>query len=389
MKLHLIKAENMRKAMQKVQSVLGRNAMIYRSRHGEYGVEVLAGVGDDHPDASIVDYSEDDLNAFAGKPVHRNVEDKIAELGSHIQELNEKIRLLVRSGDNTNMIGDLKQACYHTLTQYGFSKAAYEAIFSAKFKRARAIPNMNEFIWKTLEKSIAITKFELVDQSGFCAIVGPTGVGKTTTIVKLATRYVKRYGSDGLGIITTDPADMTIKNMLTHYCDQLNIDLEYAHSTLDLNHSLQNMATKKLVLIDTYGVSQNDQHSLNALMTLLEQCKKKVSVYLALPCEHQEEVIEDIITQFNFKFTSGCILTKMDETSNLNPVMTLAIRHHLPIAYICYGQDVEKDMRFPNKSMLISKMMMTDEPLLDHEKSVKTPSLRFEPTWVLARGMMQ
>ncbi|HEU5282125.1 MAG TPA: AAA family ATPase [Gammaproteobacteria bacterium] len=387
MKLHLIKAENMRKAMQKMQATLGSHAMIYRTRHGEYGVEVLAGVGDDHGDASIVDYSEADMNAFSGKPVHRSVEDKISELGAHIQALNEKIRLLVRSGDNGNIIGDLKQACYQTLTQYGFSKAAYEAIFADKFKRARSIVNMSEFIWKTLEKNIAITKHELVDQAGFCAIVGPTGVGKSTTIVKLATRYVKRYGSEGLGIITTDPADMTIKNMLTHYCDQLKVDLEYAHSTLDLNHSIQNMANKKLVLIDTYGISQKDHYAINALILLLESCKKKVSVYLALPCEHQEEVLEDIITQFHFKYTSGCILTKMDEASNVNPAMTLAIRHHLPIAYICDGQDVERDIRYPNKSMLISKMMMTTDPIFERESLNPEVQCHFEPTWVLARGM--
>lgn len=388
MKLNLIKAENMRKAMDKMHELLGPNALIYRTKHTEFGVEVLAGMGDRDAEVTAVEMNEAELNAYLSKPGTRQVDAQLAQLSSHIRSLNDKIQVLSHSTKAASPVTELTQSCYDTLMQYGFSLASADAIFADRLKRKKTIPNMSDFIWKTLEKVLAIESHELIEQSGFCAIVGPTGVGKTTTIVKMAMRYVKRYGSEGLGIITTDPGDMNIKNMLTHYCHQLKIDLEYAHSARDLNHSLTNMKNKKLVLIDTYGVSQNDQSSLASLHTLLSACQKKVSVYLALPCQHQEEVNHDIINRFNFKQLDGCILTKMDEAHNVCPAVTLAIRYELPVAYVCFGQDVEKDIRYPSPSYLISKMMMTHDPIFTMDEPIQKSVFRFEPTWLLGRGLV-
>lgn len=388
MKLNLIKAENMRKAMDKMHECLGPNALIYRTKHTEFGVEVLAGMGDRDAEVSAVEMNEAELNAYLSKPGTRQVDAQLAELSSHIRSLNDKIQTLSHSTKAASPVTELTQSCYDTLMQYGFSLASADAIFADRVKRKKTIPNMSDFIWKTLEKVLTIANHELIEQSGFCAIVGPTGVGKTTTIVKMAMRYVKRYGSEGLGIITTDPGDMNIKNMLTHYCHQLKIDLEYAHSARDLNHSLTNMKHKKLVLIDTYGVSQNDQAALAALHTLLSACQKKVSIYLALPCQHQEDVNHDIITRFNFQHLDGCILTKMDEAHNVCPAVTLAIRYELPVAYVCFGQDVENDIRYPSQSYLISKMMMTHDPIFTVDEPIQKSVFRFEPSWLLGRGLV-
>ncbi len=390
MKLHLIKAENMRKAMLKVHECLGSNALIYRSRHTEFGVEILAGQGEEHPGATIVDFSEEDIAAFSGKSINREVEAKISKLDQHIQSLNDKIRLLVRSSESEPFAGSVKNDLYQTIIQSGFSKAAYDAIFAARVNKAKSITQFGDFIWKTLYKVLLTEKHELVDSAGAFAIVGPTGVGKTTTIVKLAMRHVQRYGAESIGIITTDQGDMTIKNMLTYYCDQMNIDLEYAHSLADLNHSLDNMQNKKLVLIDTHGVSQNDKHELTALINMLEYTKKRIHIYLALPCHQQEEVVEDIIREFNFKHVAGCILTKMDEANTINPVSSLAIRYKLPIAYVCHGQDVSKDIRFPNKAYLVTKMMSMHE----HSHQGITTKLSHietfhEPMGFVGRGLIQ
>lgn len=389
MKLHLIKAENMRKAMLKVHECLGSNALIYRSRHTEFGVEVLAGQGEEQSGSTIVDFSADDIAAFSGKSINREMEAKISKLDDHIQSLNDKIRLLVRSTESEPYVGTFKNDIYQTIIQSGFSKAAYDAIFASKVNKAKTIRSYADFIWKTLYRVLMVEKSELVDRAGVFAIVGPTGVGKTTTIVKLAMRHIKRYGAKSLGIITTDQGDMTIKNMLTYYCDQMNIDLEYAHSLADLNHSLDNMKHKKLVLIDTHGVSQNDKHELTSLINLLEYTKIRIQVYLALPCQQQEEVVEDIIREFNLKWVVGCILMKMDESNTINPVNSLAIRYQLPIAYVCHGQDVRNDIRFPNKAYLITKMMTMQDMTTSSLSPVKSSDHYHEPVVTMGRGILQ
>jgi flagellar biosynthesis GTPase FlhF len=134
------------------------------------------------------------------------------------------------------------------------------------------------------------------------------------------------------------------------------------------------MKNKKLVLIDTHGVSQNDKHELSSLINMLEYTKTPIQVYLALPCQQQEEVVEDIIREFNLKRVVGCILMKMDESNTINPVSSLAIRYQLPMAYACYGQDVNKDIRFPNKAYIVTKMMSMQETII--EKQSKHASVK-------------
>lgn len=389
MKLHIIKALNMSLAIKKMQETLGSQALIYKTRHTELGVEVLAGLGEVSEESTFYEASSDDVAGFFGKPARVGMESKIAEMNAYIQDMSEKIRVLTRTGDHEPNFVSVQNAYYPVIAQYGFSKRAYDFIFASSLKRAVSIPNINNFIWKRLEKSLKINKYELVDQSGFCAIVGPTGVGKTTTLVKMASRFVHRYGAESLGIITTDPGDRDIKNLLTHYCGQWGVDLEYAHSMRDLNHSIESMRDKKLVLIDTYGVSQNDYHSIHELIRLLQACEKKVSVYLALPAEHQEEVLEDIVSRFKCKALSGCILTKCDEAHTMTPVLSIVIRHALPIAYICNGQHIETDIHYPSKAMLISKVLLLKQDYAEEHPSFKKINYRPEPLWVLGRGLIQ
>lgn len=389
MKLHIIKALNMSLAIKKMQETLGSQALIYKTRHTELGVEVLAGLGELSEESTFYEASADDVAGFFGKSARVGMESKIAEMNAYIQDMSEKIRVLTRTGDHEPNFVSVQNAYYPVIAQYGFSKRAYDFIFASSLKRAVTIPNINNFIWKRLEKCLKINKYELIDQSGFCAIVGPTGVGKTTTLVKMASRFVRRYGAESLGIITTDPGDRDIKNLLTYYCGQWGVDLEYAHSMRDLNHSVESMRDKKLVLIDTYGVSQNDYHSINELIRLLQACQKKVSVYLALPAEHQEEVLEDIVSRFKFKGLSGCILTKCDEAHTMTPVLSTVIRHALPIAYLCNGQQIETDIHYPSKAMLISKVLLLKQDYAEEHSSFKKINYRPEPMWVLGRGLIQ
>lgn len=389
MKMHIIKALNMPLALKKMRESLGSQAVIYKTRHSEFGVEVLAGVGNENIEPSLIEASSGDVAEFMGKRGNPMVESKLSELNTYLQGLNEKIRMLSDSSDSEISMNPIYNAYYPAISQYGFSKDAFNHLFAPKLKSVKSVTNISDFVWHRLEKTLKINKYELIDQSGYCAIVGPTGVGKTTTLVKMAHRFVKRYGSESLGIITTDHGDRDIKNMLTFYADQLNIDLEYAHSLRDLNYSLESMSNKKLVLIDTYGVSQNDDHSIAELIRLLQACSQPVSIYLALPCSHQEEVLEDIVSHFKFHDVAGCILTKSDEAHSLTPILSTVIKHQLPIAYFCDGQRIQTDIHYPNKTMLISKVMMKKSPAYDNKQAIKEVKYYPEPMWVLGRGLIQ
>jgi flagellar biosynthesis GTPase FlhF len=116
------------------------------------------------------------------------------------------------------------------------------------------------------------------------------------------------------------------------------------------------MADKELILIDTHGVSQRDRMAVNNLISLIEKSSKKIAVYLALPCNQQEAILNEIIKTFDFKRVAGCILTKVDESIKITPALGIVMMHNLAIAYLCNGQDINNDIVLPTLKVLEEAM---------------------------------
>jgi len=194
----------------------------------------------------------------------------------------------------------------------------------------------------------------ILKTGGVMALVGPTGVGKTTTIAKLAARYVLEHGKDSVGLITTDNFRVAAHEQLRSYARILGVPLRVATDKEELNDALYDLRNKKLVLIDTAGVSLHDSQ-LREQLDLLNSGSKTIHMFLALAANNQRSVLNEVVTTFKQSKLDGCILTKIDETTSLGGALSVAVEHDLPIAYYCDGQKVPDDIHIARAHNLVSK----------------------------------
>lgn len=205
-----------------------------------------------------------------------------------------------------------------------------------------------------LSHKLPVVDNGILKTGGVMALVGPTGVGKTTTIAKLAARYVLEHGKDSVGLITTDNFRVAAHEQLRSYARILGVPLRVATDKDELNDALYDLRNKKLVLIDTAGVSLHDSQ-LREQLDLLSSGSKSIHMFLALAANTQRSVLNDVVTTFKQSKLDGCILTKIDETTSLGGAISIAAEHDLPISYYCDGQKVPDDIHIARSHNLVSK----------------------------------
>ncbi len=204
-----------------------------------------------------------------------------------------------------------------------------------------------------LAHRLAVLDGDLVEQGGVVALVGPTGVGKTTTLAKLAARAVLSFGAGKLALITTDNYRVGAHEQLRTFGRLLDVPVRVARNTADLDQLLKKLADKHLILIDTAGVSQRDTSLVKRLQTL--DIKKMIRSYLVLSATTEITGLEEIIWQFQQVGLAGCILTKLDEAVLMGSVISAVIKYGLPIACITDGQRVPEDLKIAKPHVLISR----------------------------------
>ena len=185
---------------------------------------------------------------------------------------------------------------------------------------------------------------ELIEQGGVFALVGPTGVGKTTTVAKLAARCVLKRGPTSLALITTDTYRIGAHEQLKIYGKILNVPVYAVKDDIELARTLDELCDKHLVLIDTAGMSQRDWR-INAQIALLSSGKAaKVQRLLLLPATAQAATLDDVVRAYRGSGLVGVMLTKIDEALSLAPVLDVVVRHKLAVQYITNGQRVPEDL---------------------------------------------
>lgn len=194
----------------------------------------------------------------------------------------------------------------------------------------------------------------LEGKKNIVAIVGPTGVGKTTTIAKLAARYILRHGKGRVGLITTDNYRVAAHEQLRSYARIMGAPMRVASDVESLQDILMAYRDMDLVLIDTAGMSQRDMR-LNEQFELFKQTGHKIRCYLTLATNSQRGVLSEVVRAFSTVSLAGCILTKVDETTSLGGGLSIAAENNLPIAYISDGQQVPEDLHAARSHALVSR----------------------------------
>jgi len=191
---------------------------------------------------------------------------------------------------------------------------------------------------------------DMLESGGVFALVGPTGVGKTTTTAKLAARCVMRHGANKLALITTDGYRIGGYEQLRIYGKILGVMVHAVKDEADLRIALKELKNKHTVLIDTVGMSQRDKLVSEQVAML---SGSNVNKLLCLNATSNGETLSEVIRSYQGSGLSGCIITKMDEAAHIGSVLDVIIRHKLTMFYLANGQRVPEDLHVANKQYLV------------------------------------
>ena len=206
-----------------------------------------------------------------------------------------------------------------------------------------------------LSHRIPVGQNEIIEEGGIIALVGATGVGKTTTIAKLAARYTLKHGPHRVALITTDNYRVAAHEQLRSYARIMGLPMRIAGDVDNLREALDNLQDKELILIDTAGMSQRDMLLNKQLAMLQAKDLPEIKTYLTLATNCQRGVLSETSDKFKDMNLAGCILTKVDETISMGGALTVAVENNLPISYFCDGQQVPEDIHLARAHSIVSR----------------------------------
>ena len=193
---------------------------------------------------------------------------------------------------------------------------------------------------------------DIVDRGGIYALVGPTGVGKTTTTAKLAARCVLRHGASKVALVTTDGYRIGAHEQLRIYGRILGVSVHLVKDAADLQQTLQDLQHKHMVLVDTMGMSQRDRLVGEQVAMFGASNVKRL---LLLNATARGDTLDDVVRAYNGPDLAGCILTKVDEAASLATALDVIMRHRLRLHYVSNGQRVPEDLHLPNRGYLLHR----------------------------------
>ena len=215
-----------------------------------------------------------------------------------------------------------------------------------------------------LARMIATPEIEPLEEGGVIAMVGPAGMGKTTTLAKLAARYVLKYGAQNIALVSMDSYRIGAQEQLKTLGRILNVPVTHVDPGQSLANALDPLLRKRVVLIDTAGLQASDPALRMQLESLAGRGIKSKN-YLVLATTSQKQVLTAAYHSYKRCGLAGCILTKLDETASLGEVLSLAISHELPVAYLTDGPRIPDDLHLPRRHQLVSRavsVQMQEEP---------------------------
>ncbi|MDV7103206.1 flagellar biosynthesis protein FlhF [Vibrio sp. TH_r3] len=213
--------------------------------------------------------------------------------------------------------------------------------------------------WKELldlvSDQVSVIQTDILKRGGVVALLGPTGVGKTTTIAKLAARAAMEYGPDNVALVTTDTFRIGAHEQLAIYGRIMGCPVKIAKDSEDLAEVIYQLRNRRLVLVDTAGMGQRDVRLTEQLDTLMQDSGSVINSYLVLPATAQRRVLQETIDHFKRIPLSGCILTKIDESLSLGEFISVIVQNSLPVAYVANGQRVPEDIVIAQPKYLVAK----------------------------------
>lgn len=378
-------ATTSREALRKVRDALGADAVILSNRAVDGITEILALAPEDmssldEPAIEKSAISESTLAALA--PRHMSENNQASQLAAALNSAREMTQPAVdhaaaQMAQMMNEIRSMRSIMESQLAEIAFSSQQQrEPAKSAVLREMLAAgfsASLSRFLTEKLPaggsaesgmawiRSVLARNFsaidnenEILEKGGVYALVGPTGVGKTTTTAKLAARCVMRHGAGKLALITTDGYRIGGYEQLRIYGKILGVMVHSVKDETDLRIALDELKGKHTVLIDTVGMSQRDQ-MVGEQIAMLSGAGTPVKRLLCLSATSTGETLNEVVRAYQGAGLSGCIMTKLDEAATVGNVLDVVIRQKLSLYYVANGQRVPEDLHVANKDYLIDR----------------------------------
>ncbi|GAB4356667.1 MAG: flagellar biosynthesis protein FlhF [Gammaproteobacteria bacterium] len=240
-----------------------------------------------------------------------------------------------------------------------------------------------DLLWRralgVLAHAIPIAQDDILTDGGVIALVGPTGVGKTTMVAKLAARFCLQHGRHQVALLTTDNYRIGAHEQLRTYGRILDVPVRVVEEKEDLGGVMADFADRRLILIDTAGIGQRDRR-LPEHLAMLEDRLMPIRRYLVLSATTDRAALREAVGRFGASPLAGCMLTKLDETARLASALSVVVEERLPVSYVGDGQRVPEDLAPARAHNLVSAAVSATAQL--HEMAAGTA----EPERVAVHG---
>ncbi len=205
-----------------------------------------------------------------------------------------------------------------------------------------------------LAHHIRVSDSDILDDGGVIAMLGSTGVGKTTTVAKLAARFALRHGAQQVALVTTDSYRVGAHEQLRAFAQIMGIPVRVSNDLAELRNALEHYCDRKLLLIDTAGMSQRDVRFAKQI-ALVQDGSPLVKSYLVISATAQHLALEEAVRAFSDTRLDGCVITKTDEATSLGPALSTICQHRIPVAYVSHGQRVPEDISSARAHLLVTR----------------------------------
>lgn len=370
MKMKHYRAPDMRQALRQVRDAQGPDAVILSSRRISGGVEVVAAVDYD-VDVELADVDNEPsriesriptaadyaalAQRFQGGQERQQISDLHADTHEELRTLRRMLetQLATLAWNDLSRRAPIQTELLRQLTVLGLAHDLSGELVS-QIPQRMELAEAHRLALAMLARRIETVSERWMEGGGVVAMIGPTGVGKTTLIAKLAARWVMRHGPRDLALVSTDCIRIGAQEQIHTLGRLLGVPAYAIDGAADLADTLDQIGERGLVLIDSAGLSQRDPRLENELTTLAN-AHERIETSLVISAASQAGAIEEAIEKFSPAQPATCNVTKLDEATSLGGTMSALIRAKLPLAYLSDGQQVPEDLSPARSHQLIAR----------------------------------
>lgn len=392
MKIKRFNAPDMRQALRMVREALGDDAVILSNKSVEGGVELTAAIDLPTEEATPSHASpraqvrpaiglRQSAAARPQRPLHGRREAPAASVDAPesrvaepkqsqtvpVDALDEmrgemqRLRRWLQAELSSMSWHELERRSPHTaeLLQRLMKLGLNPQLAHALSERVENVDDLEQ-AWRKalyfLSGELRTAELNLHDRGGIVALVGPTGVGKTTSIAKLAARYALRHGARNVALVTTDNFRIGARDQLQTYGRILNVPVCSVSDADNMADTIDSLSDRRLILIDTAGMAADNQRFIEQI-EMLGTLDRHLTTLLTLSANTEGAALQKAIALFAQARPDACLLTKLDEAASLGALLSAVIGADLPIAYVADGQRVPEDLHIARAQPLVKRAL--------------------------------